>query len=258
MGLFDWLKGMPSGSNATDAPPPAEPKPAGPVDQTHKPPTTHPSEALLKHSMPGWLLHTEAGEGEPRTSRIGGRPYMAKGEVWPSCGSCQSPLSHMMQYDLEALADTGFDHGTGLIRLFYCEAESCVGMGGWDAFDPQHHVSIIKGAGTCRDIPDGTKMHPAAKITRWEEVDDVPHWEDRPDSLKEDEAAPYPGHKFDGWPYWIQGAERPNCPTCKSEMNPIIQLDEDHTRSFNFGGGIGHISQCTTHPDILAFGWACG
>lgn len=253
MGLFDWLKGKPS---APAKPTPEKPK--GPIDQTHIPLEIQPSEALLRQSMPGWLLHTEPGEGESRASRIGGRPYMAADEVWPSCGNCKNPLSFMMQYDFEALSETEFDHGKGLLRFFYCEHEDCVGMGGWDAFDPQHHLSVLQGEGVCRDVPEGTKVHPASEVVRWEAVDDVPHWEDRPATLREDNASPYPGHKFGGWPFWIQGSERPSCPECKSEMDPIIQLDENHTRSFNFGGGIGHISQCTTHPDKLAFGWACG
>ncbi len=232
-------------------------KPSMPVDQTHKPQTNQPSEALLKHSKPGWLLHTKPGEGEPRASRIGGRPYMADDEIWPNCGSCEHPLSLMMQYDLEALAKSGFNHGEGLIRLFYCEAEDCVGMGGWAAFDPQHHLSILKSEGTCRRVPEDTKIHPAAHIVRWEKIEDIPHWEDRSENLQIEDAEPYQGHKFGGWPHWIQGAERPNCLECQKEMNPIIQLDEDHTRSFNFGGGIGHISQCPNHLDSLAFGWAC-
>lgn len=253
MGLFDWLK--PKSTGAAKA---APVKSSGPVDQTHSTPDVKPSEALLRHSKPGWLLHTESEEGEARASRIGGRPFMGENEIWPSCGDCKNPLSFIMQYDLEALADTGLDHGKGLLRFFYCEHEDCVGMGGWQAFDPQHHLSILQGDGACRDVPDGTKIHPASRVVRWEKIDDIPHWEDRPDALLDDEATPYYGHKFGGWPFWIQGAERPNCPDCNSKMDPIIQLDENHTRSFNFGGGIGHISQCTTHPDQLAFGWACG
>lgn len=261
MGLFDWLKDKISRPNETyGLPYSASLEPISyppPANQDYKMSRPLPSEELLKYAIPGWLLHTKFGEGEPRASRIGGRPYMAEGENWPNCGACEKPLSHMLQYDLEALAHTSLDHGTGLIRMFYCESEDCVGRGGWAAYDPQHHISILHGSGACREIHDGTKTHPATQVIRWEEINDTPHWEDHPDNLQEDDVDPYQGHKFGGWPFWIQSAERPNCARCKSEMNVIIQLDEGQTESFNFGGGIGHISQCPNHPDQLAFGWAC-
>lgn len=263
MALFDWIKRKFVGSNGIAITP--NRAPLEPISEAYSPPADQgylkskakPSAALLKYAAPGWLLSTRAGEGEPRASRIGGRPYMGTNEHWPHCGACEKPLSHLLQYDLEALSEKGFDHGTGLIRLFYCESEECVGMAGWAAHDPQHHVSILHGLGACRDIPEGTKNHPATQIFRFEQVADIPHWEDHPDRLQEEDVDPYQGHKFGGWPFWIQGPERPNCALCKSEMNTIIQLDESQTSSFNFGGGIGHISRCTDHPDQLAFAWAC-
>ena len=258
MAIFDWLKRKTSDTIAAENSSTAVTKPAPLINQAHKPLEIKPSEALLATSVPGWLLHTETGEGEPRASRFGGRPYMENEGIWPSCGACDTPLSFMMQYDLAVLDKVEAVHGSHLLRLFYCEAEECVGMGGWDAFSPQHHLSISKAEGACREAPDDIKIHPASHVVRWEKIDDVPHWADRPKILKEDAAHPYPGHKFGGWPFWIQGAERPNCPDCKSQMDTILQLDEYHSRSFNFGGGIGHITQCKTHPNILAFGWACG
>lgn len=258
MGLFDWINGKPKSAKETPAAPPSPSQPTGPIDQKHKPIEHKPSDALAKLAKPGWLLHMQSGEDAPRASRVGGRPFMAENETWPSCGHCKNPLSFMFQYDLEALTDEGADAGTGLLRLFYCEADDCVGMGGWEAFDEMHHLSITTAHGDVRDVPENTKIHPASYVTRWEKVEDVPHWEDRPAELRDDEAGPYPGHKFGGWAHWIQGPERPNCPECQSEMQTILQLDEDHTRSFNFGGGIGHITQCRTHPNTLAFGWACG
>jgi len=228
-----------------------------------KPPISSPSADLAAVSKPAWLWVMTDGEGAADSTRTGGRPIMGEDEPWPTCGDCKNPLTFHMQSNLDALPD-GMKPPEcgGILRFFYCLQDDCVGMGGWDAFDPQHHISILHGYGHTRETPKGTIEVPPKMVSRYENVDDVPHWDDRDDlKLPDDDDAFHPAedHKYGGWPLWIQGAERPNCPTCSAVMQPFIQLDEASEHNFNFGGGgIGHISQCSDHPDQLAFGWACG
>ncbi len=62
--------------------------------------------------------------------------------------------------------------------------------------------------------------------------------------------------KLGGWPYWIQGPEYPRCTVCGDTMAVIFQLDSEDHIPFMFGdAGIGHISMCRSHPDVVAFGW---
>jgi uncharacterized protein YwqG len=66
------------------------------------------------------------------------------------------------------------------------------------------------------------------------------------------------GDKLGGWPHWIQGIEYPSCPRCKHRMELVFQLDSEDNLPYMFGDvGIGHITQCPEHPDVLTFAWAC-
>lgn len=66
------------------------------------------------------------------------------------------------------------------------------------------------------------------------------------------------GDKLAGWPRWIQGAERPECPLCGQQMEVLFQVDSEDHVPFMFGdAGIGHITQCSQHPKIVTFAWAC-
>jgi len=68
-----------------------------------------------------------------------------------------------------------------------------------------------------------------------------------------------PGDKPGGWPDWVQGAEYPACPTCGARMGLVFQLDSEDNLPTMFGDmGCGHVTQCSVHRDVLAFGWACG
>lgn len=230
---------------------------------TDVPPPPEPSDGLKALARPAWLWGMTDGEGGPRATRTGGRPIMAESETWPICGACQNPLTHLAQCDLDALPAGMGTHGQGILRLFYCLQEPCVGMGGWAAFDPQHHLSVTQ-SGDVRDTPQDTPDIPARHIETYTPVEDYPHYEDRADAglateLPEDEEIyAVDGHKYGGWPGWVQGPERPTCPTCAAVMEPFVQLDNAAEPSFNFGDmGIGHISRCPEHLEIFAFAWAC-
>jgi hypothetical protein len=49
----------------------------------------------------------------------------------------------------------------------------------------------------------------------------------------------------------------PNCPRCRQRMQSVFQHTGDELQ-FIFGDmGIGHMTQCPDHKDVVAFGWAC-
>jgi uncharacterized protein YwqG len=75
----------------------------------------------------------------------------------------------------------------------------------------------------------------------------------------ESEAAHEPilGDKLGGWPFFVQAVERPKCTTCQVNMDAVFQIDSHDHVPFAFGDvGVGHVWQCPTHKDVVAFGWS--
>ena len=179
-----------------------------------------------------------------------------------------------------------FDHtfGSGLIQLFYCvECDSA-----YKAFSATSLVRIVH-----PDHFDTTQVPPVASfptktIVDWASFDDFPNPQDHrklgvdyiyggldpfeatvvsPDQgieftvLDDEELAEHisqaaTGDKLSSWPHWIQGADYPNCPRCKQQMQYIFQLDSEDHLPFLFGYlGTGHITQCPIHKEVVAFGW---
>lgn len=169
---------------------------------------------------------------------------------------------------------------------------ACWGEGGWEPFSDS--VSRVRVARTdslaARELPGvGHGAFSAAEIASWEQFDDYPHPEDYPaqgltrtydreartvtltcpsvglnatlgfDEMDLDEiATAAEGDKLAGWPCWIQGPEYPTCPQCGAPMRVVFQLDSEAHVPFMFGDvGIGHITQCPQHHNVVAFGWAC-
>jgi hypothetical protein len=78
------------------------------------------------------------------------------------------------------------------------------------------------------------------------------------DLAVEDIAQAALGDKLAGWPLWIQAPDYPACPTCGARMRLVFQVDSEDHVPYMFGdSGVGHITQCPTHHDVVAFGWAC-
>jgi hypothetical protein len=179
-------------------------------------------------------------------------------------------------------------YGTGLLQLFYCADRDCAGF---EAFSVSQRVELVRPSPRPRP-PKVPKDVPAFKpkmIVGWKRFDDYPR-EDGPPRLKyEDdhetgmiriscaelglECAKVPfeqsdylfdadGHdKLGGWPCWLHyetsGPDYPNCPRCKQRMEYLYQFTGDHLPFMLGDAGIGYITRCPRHKDVVAFNWEC-
>jgi hypothetical protein len=167
----------------------------------------------------------------------------------------------------------------------------CWAEGAWEPFsNVASRVRVVpRRALAPTPHPGGAPEFAATAITGWERFEDFPHpvdheaagllrlydFEARTVTLRcpsvgldatigiddlqvEDIAMAAEKDKLNGWPCWVQGNEQPACPTCGTAMTVLFQVDSDDHVPYMFGDmGIGHITQCPTHPDTVAFGWAC-
>lgn len=250
---------------------------------------------IKRHERHCWLPVVEAGDGEVTASKFGGLPWLDSHEAWPTCKECQAPLELFLQLDLAQLpTELEGQFGTGLLQLFYCtgQQEPCTGENGWEPFsDTVSRVRIVSPRGAAADIRSENQFDPM-RILGWEKTVDFPspaeheqlgveidyHFGDVPfkpaemtckelglhltgieavNSLEE-LVQSLPEDKLGGWPCWVQGAEYPNCTQCGERMRPIFQIASEIHVPFMFGDcGIGHITQCPHHKEVVAFGWAC-
>jgi hypothetical protein len=237
-----------------------------------------------------WFPVVEPDDGEFLGSRFGGRPWLAFGDPWPSCPCCGERMQFFVQLDLAALPDElGWPHRSGLIQLFYCTAGDplCeVECEAWTPFARSVVGRWIPGdrlgssPGRVR-IPDNARYpnrNPdwvAVRIVRWERrAPELPVYADeawdrapvpfelRPalhDALRERQLHAGSGDKLGGWPSWVQGPEYATCPRCGDPMPVLLQIESNGHVGHQFGDmGAGHVSQCRRHPEVVAFGWACG
>jgi hypothetical protein len=64
------------------------------------------------------------------------------------------------------------------------------------------------------------------------------------------------GEKLGGWPAWERQVAYPSCPRCGRRMGLVFQLDSsDHLRLMGLHIGLGYITRCPQHKDVLAFTW---
>jgi hypothetical protein len=243
--------------------------------------------AVWKNSQrrPAWKPTVSDGAGDPSGSRFGGPAYSASGPEL--CGICRAPMPLLIQLDLES---TPGGIGRGLLQAFYCADADCEQTGdGWSPFSQMHRVRMVdKSGGALTPTPND---HPARAIVGWEPLQDLPSAQDHDelglelqydfvqktvaircpsvgldappigidDLTAEQIADAETGDKLLGWPHWVQGAEYPSCPECKSRMRYLFQIDsEDHLPIMWGDVGIAHLSQCPNHPHVLTLGWACG
>ena len=163
--------------------------------------------------------------------------------------------------------------------------------GGGRPFEAGNLTRIVRPSGPAQPslaYENEDEPLPPRLITGWRRVTDLPHAEehaelglkidydfhrrtatvtceplglvfrDMPEDVSEQLATALRGDKLAGWPSWVQGVEYPDCPRCGRRMQHVFQLDSNDHLAFMFGDvGRGHVTQCPSHPDVVAFGWAC-
>lgn len=220
-----------------------------------------------------WLPKTREGDCSSAGSKFSGIAFIPVGDEWPRCGNCERPMQLFVQLngnDVPEEAQSLFPNG--ILQLFYCTSSDPQCDVECEAFFPfsKAHLARIVEEGTPGNSSKSPvdDAFPARSIVGWSTVIDVPNWEeaeslgvefvdDEADALA-DTSMPADGEKLGGWPKWIQGIEYPNCPKCDEAMEFLFQIDSERNIPFLLGdAGIGHVTRCKTHPDILTFGWAC-
>jgi uncharacterized protein YwqG len=244
-------------------------------------------------TRPAWRPVVHAGEPAVVGSKFCGGPWQMAGEPTVMCAACEQPLHLLLQLDLEAIPDElGNRFGSGVLQVFYCVNEAgCSADDAWQPFsETAARVRVVPADLLERSgrAPERQAFPPLA-ITGWVRFDDVPDPDDhrsaglessydfdqgtvtlRAPSLDfeatlgidelgvEEIAQAADRDKLAGWPLWVQGADYPRCPTCDRPMHVVFQLGSNDHVPFMFGDmGVGHVTQCPDHHDVVAFGWSC-
>jgi uncharacterized protein YwqG len=241
------------------------------------------------NKRPAWKPIVTKGDGELTSSKFSGIPWLGADESWPICSSCQNPLQLFVQLDLGDLPpELKNRFGKGLLQLFYCTHDCAAEK--WAPFSQGKLVRVVKPTKRVKtpDVPIKKGYFPGKRISGWTAIDDYPGtqehdelglridfdfsknvarvecqslglvFENQSMSIPEAISIAKNGDKLGGWPYWIQGAEYPDCPKCGARMEVVFQLDSNNNLPFMFGDvGCGHITQCPRDKDVVTFAWAC-
>ena len=229
---------------------------------------------IKSYGRRAWKPVVEDKDGSILASKFSGSPYLETGEEYPHCRNCNKPLQLFIQLNLSELPEQiSGEFGEGLLQLFYCTSEEPLCEVECEAFFPFAESLLIRiiqpegKASSFGKLPTAN-FFPPKLITGWKEIEDYPNVEeaeslgvklndDESESLYE-EGFPVAGDKLAGYPAWVQGIEYPNCPSCGKPMRLLFQIDSEDNLPFMFGDvGCAHITQCETHKEQLAFGWAC-
>jgi uncharacterized protein YwqG len=243
------------------------------------------------HTRLVWKPQTVEGDGPLDAHKFSGTPWLAADEPWPRCPGCKQHLQLFLQLNLGRLPEEIEGRfGEGLLQLFYCASYDCeLACGAWEPFSPAQLVRVVHVDGResqAVEVPEG--QFPPRLIVGWDIDADLPSaveheflgldyaydfqantlrlsWReaglvmDTPEmDIAESIGSSLTGDKSGGWPHWVQGVEYPSCPRCGGVMEMLFQIDSENNLPYMFGDvGIGHITQCPEHRDVVAFGWAC-
>jgi uncharacterized protein YwqG len=248
-----------------------------------------------KHARPAWKPACVEGDQPSGAAhgQFGGLPLLGPEETWPRCQSCRAPMQFLLQLPLDTLPMPV--RGEGMLQLFYCSQDGVAGCETWEPFSGTQQIRISGNCTVQAQRPKGLEPLPLRVVQGWTEFVDYPHTAEHARlglqreyvSKRKLFAAPtqkvtiscpelgivhrdldigapgqiadaQDGDKLGGWPYWAQGIDYPQCPQCMGTMEYVMQIDSEDNVPFMFGdGGCAHISQCPTHPQVLAFAWAC-
>ena len=77
----------------------------------------------LKQSA--WKPITQEGDGDRKSSKFGGMPWLNADESYPSCPCCHKPLRFFFQLNLQDLPENlNQRFGSGILQLFHCTNET--------------------------------------------------------------------------------------------------------------------------------------
>lgn len=239
--------------------------------------TSDQASLLRPHVRTAFVPRVEPGTAHGPVSKIAGVPWLPEGVAWPSCPNCRGPMQMLVQLDLESLPERVPARGPGLAQLFYCTSSEPLCEVDCQAFFPfaaSCVARVVDGRAQGRDAeprPVPNALTPKG-IVGWDPVEDLPSDEELREQLGveveyddplytalAEAERPLANDKLWGWPLWVQSIEYPACPACKEPMRLLFQIDSNDKVGWQWGDlGCAHWCQCATHPEQMAFGWACG
>jgi len=185
------------------------------------------TQALLQQDV--WLPSFRKGEKKSlTTSKLGGKPWLADNETWPTCQLCGLPMQFFLQIDLSELkAETGkHPFGEGLLQCFHCvNPEKCSDEAFTVEFRQKRQlVRIVQDADkqACNTQAEPDFAYPLVKryITTWKRT------KEKIVAMEEDKA----GGTVHGYfrdpevDFRDNTADIPKCSTCAQEMLLMIQF----------------------------------
>jgi uncharacterized protein YwqG len=228
---------------------------------------------LAPHECTAWLPKTVDEDHGAAASKFGGMALISADYPVPTCPGCQQPMTLLVQLNAADLpAEMAGRLHEQIFQLFYCTNGQTTCESDYEAYFPFSKSVVARLVPLVEPVagflaPNGFA---AKTIVGWVAFLELPHTEDWPalqGAISWDETERImesewymcaDNDKLGGWPHWIQGPEYPNCPDCGQQMQLLFQLASEDHLPYMFGDmGIGHITQCPQHPQMLAFGWAC-
>lgn len=207
-------------------------------------------------------------------TRFGGIPYQESGCLSPVCSGCSAPLSFIFQFH-----DTPDKSESELLQFFYCF--NCSPWGGkqeegqWlvrSYEQPVRDKFVAPAADENELLPCKTEIQPVSMLPDFETLEEMGHEvvklcekvdKDDPWDVYEETCLALgctiePFSSVGGYPIWIQGPSRKNCPDCKKEMEFIAQIDSVAEAQLMWGdAGCVYLFRCHQHRQKFAFEMQC-
>jgi len=229
-----------------------------------------------------WLPRVKPAHDIPISdTKFGGVPFLKSDEKWPACSACKKNLTFFFQLrgsDVPIELVNQHVKEQELLQMFVC-TDTDGNCDTYESFAGSHCIRLVDPSAV--RAADVATIRLAAgqardswlerKLLGWKRTVDIPHCDDyelyglpatNDDEDEQfdddDEASSYSGEKLSGFPAWVQGNEQPECPQCNTTMDFVFQVPSEGLFDYLFGDcGIGHITQCPNHKEVLAFRWAC-
>jgi hypothetical protein len=205
-------------------------------------------------------------------SRVGGLPYLEKGEPWPRT-SAGRPLHFLLQLDFR---DTQNEFSCplpfGLLTYFYTpnrhplrdpdrvirtysnpSEELCepLDFEGWDPeLDHWHELTSPVPMDDMADLEDLEFLTGEELQGNVHSNFNTPAYQSFYSELKHKSKT-----RLGGFPRWLNGYHLPLCPRCEQLMFQLLQIDQLDIHDLYLGAGAcgyGHLLFCPDHPEEFA------